>query len=159
MWDSEKRRDKQDVPSVGTGEAGRGVALALESGVIQESTSSSVDLTRDWDQLPASPSSSWIPASGMVGLRVLGDMPSDDMTMPMRPHIHPPAIAISVVVPSDKMTMPPAPMGNRCRLLARRLDGDLGGGGPLVLGRRLGHDSRECQQDEARQRDEHGLHR
>jgi len=87
-------------------------------------------------------------------LYALGDVPADDMTMPMRSHIHPPAIPIPVVVPFDEVTMPSAPMGDECRLLARRPDGGLGDGGSLVLGRRLGHDRRECQQDEAHQRDE-----
>ena len=86
-------------------------------------------------------------------LCALGDVPSDAMTMPMRPHIHQPASAIPVVVPFHEMTMPPPSMGDERRLLARRPDGS------LRLGRHLGHNRHECQQDKAHQRDEHGLHR
>jgi hypothetical protein len=82
----------------------------------------------------------------------LDDVPSDAMTMPMCPYIYPPAIMIPVVVPFDEMTVPPPSMGDERRRLTRCPEGG------LRLGRRLGHDRRECQQDEARQRDEHRLH-
>ena len=47
----------------------------------------------------------------------LSDVPVDAMTMPMRGHVHPPAMAPDVM-PSDAMTMPPAAMGDKSRLFA-----------------------------------------
>jgi hypothetical protein len=92
------------------------------------------------------------PRATLGPLCALGNVPVDAMTMPMRSHIHSPAIAIPVIVPFDEMTVPPPSMGDERRLLARCPDRG------LRLGRRLGHDSREGQQDEARQRDDQELH-
>jgi hypothetical protein len=91
-------------------------------------------------------------------LGALGDGPADAMTMPMRLHIPLPAIAIPVGVPSDVMTMPPSAMGDAHGLLMRRTELSRRVGRPVVLGIYLRHKTRECQQDEACQRDDQRLH-
>jgi hypothetical protein len=78
------------------------------------------------------------------------------MAMPMRRHIHPLAIRVPAVVPFDGVTVPT--MGDERRLLAYDPEGDLCGAGPLIVGRGLGHDRCEYQQDEAGERDDPTLH-